>query len=220
MSCRMCELLPGSRTGPGSTTRDTSTTPRAIRIAWVRNGQADPTANRNAPSGGPPSWYAVRNPACSRALPMPRSLLLTSIGSRVRVAAVLNASAVPMANMAINTEMMFTVPLKMVPNNMAITRQRNASPTITRRRRSNRSASAPAHSPNNNCGRRSNRPARATRNALSVCEATSNGPAATAMPSPMLATQDEASSQRKPMPNRSGMTAWTTAAHTFRTRAR
>ena len=72
------------RTPPrGVAIRATRTTPRATQATCTTNGQTMPAAKRNAPSGGPTSWLAVRKPACRRALPMPRSALSTSIGSSV-----------------------------------------------------------------------------------------------------------------------------------------
>ena len=67
----------------------------------------------------------------------------------------------------------------------------SGSQTITIRRRSTRSASAPAYRPNSSQGSRCSTAASATRNGSWVCEATSSGPAARARPSPRLDVQDE-----------------------------
>ena len=51
--------------------REMRITARLTHRICTTNGQNDPIAKRNAPSGGPASWLPTRNPACSRALPMP-----------------------------------------------------------------------------------------------------------------------------------------------------
>ena len=63
------------------------------------------------------------------------------------------------------------------------------------------------HSPNSRGGSHWNSAPNAISKALCVSEATSSGPAAIAMPSPVLLSHDEASSQRKPGPRRRGATA-------------
>ena len=84
------------RTPPrGVAIRATRTTLRPTQATCTTNGHTMPAANRNAPSGGPTSWLAVRKPACSRAFPMPRSALSTSIGSSVPVVVSANTSATP-----------------------------------------------------------------------------------------------------------------------------
>ena len=50
----------------GSTTLETRTTPSATSTASAPNGQADPTTNSAAPSGGPASWLKVIIPVSSR----------------------------------------------------------------------------------------------------------------------------------------------------------
>ena len=72
------------------------------------------------------------------------------------------------------------------------------------RRRSNRSATTPASSPNNSHGSRCSTTASATRNGSRVCDATSSGPAASAMPSPRLLTQNDPSNHRNDGPSRAG----------------
>ena len=82
-------------------------------------------------------------------------------------------------------------------------RSRSTATTITpavepvgeRRRRTARTAAAAATAAS---------AASATRNGSSVCDATSSGPAASAMPSPRLLVHDDASSHRKPGPRRAG----------------
>lgn len=94
MSWRMCVCV--SRTPPGVVAiRPTSTTASATHTTWTTNGQTIPSAKRKAPTGGPSSWLAVRKPAWSRALPVPRSRGSTSIGSRVWDAESANTSATP-----------------------------------------------------------------------------------------------------------------------------
>ena len=104
---------------------------------------------------------------------------------------------------------MDTRAVTMVALSTATTPARSRSATMTTRRRSSRSASAPAHSPNSSQGSRCSTAAIATRTALRVCEATSSGPAARAIPSPMLLTHQDASSHRKPRPSRGGVTTST-----------
>ena len=108
-----------------------------------------------------------------------------------------------------NITAMLTLPVTMVAHRTpsdeaadAVGDDHDASPVA-------RSAIAPAHSPNISQGRRSSSPASATRNALRVCDATSSGPAASAIPSPMFDTQDDPSNKRKPVPSRGGMIALT-----------
>src|SRR6478672_13054462 len=101
---------------------------------------------------------------------------------------------------------MDTRPVTMARQSTPTTPARSRSATMTTTRRSSRSAIAPAHSPNTSQGRRCSSAASATSTALRVCEATSRGPAARAIPSPMLLTHEEPSSQRKLRPIRGGAT--------------
>ena len=78
-----------------STTRETSTAPSAKQAAFVANGSAMPTANRNAPIGGASSWFVSRNAPCIRAFAMPRSSRATRPGSSVLLAESAKVSAVP-----------------------------------------------------------------------------------------------------------------------------
>ena len=87
-------------------------------------------------------------------------------------------------------------PVTIVTTRAASTTARTASAAITIRRRSSRSDSTPAYRPNTSGGAHRSRAASETRNGSSVSEATSSGPAASAMPSPRLVVQDDASSQR------------------------
>ncbi|GAB3915458.1 hypothetical protein GCM10027613_11480 [Microlunatus endophyticus] len=80
---------------PEAAIRATSSTDSSTQTTWTTNGQAAPTANRKAPTGGPTNWLQVRNPACSRWLPVPRSSLGTSIGNRVEVVVSAKTSATP-----------------------------------------------------------------------------------------------------------------------------
>ena len=60
MSCRTwvsTESRTWSRVEP---MRDTRTTPSRTHTSWLANGHTIPAANRNAPTGGPTSWLAVR----------------------------------------------------------------------------------------------------------------------------------------------------------------
>ena len=204
MSWRTC-VSTFSRTAPlGVPIRLTSTAPSATQVAWRTNGTAIPTENRNAPSAGPMSWLTVTKPAMSRALAMPRSGFSTSIGVRVPVVASAKTSAVPRANIVTSTNQMLTCPVTMTTQRKARTTVRIESTTMTIRRLSSRSASAPATSPSSSHGSCEATAAPATASGLCVCEATSSGPAATINPSPRLLAQDDASSQRNPMPRRAG----------------
>ena len=85
------------------------------------NGHTVPTAKRNAPRGGPTSWLVVRNPACSRALPTPRSSRGTSIGSSVPLALSANTSATPNRNVVTSTTVTSTLPVTIVTHSSATT---------------------------------------------------------------------------------------------------
>ena len=71
---------------------------------------------------------------------------------------------------------------------------------MTISRRSSRSVSAPAQRPKTSGGSHCSSAASATRNASSVFEATSSGPAASAMPSPRLLVHDDAIKQPEAAP--------------------
>ena len=118
-------------------------------------------------------------------------------------------SAVPRRNIATSTAAIETVPLTTARASSTSTTARSRSTVTTISRRSSRSESAPAYRPKTSGGSHCSSAASATRNASWVWEATSNGPAAIAMPSPRLDTHDDASSQRKPAPRRGGATAST-----------
>ena len=90
-------------------TRETSTAPSAKQAAFVANGRAMPTANRNAPIGGKSSWFVKRNAPCIRAFAMPRSSRLTRLGINVLLAESANVSAVPRMNRTMSTTAMLTV---------------------------------------------------------------------------------------------------------------
>ena len=190
----------------GVAIRATSSAPSATQSTCTKNGHTVPTAKRNAPTGGPTSWLVVRNPACSRALPTPRSSRGTSIGSSVPLAVSANTSATPNRNVVTSTTVTSTQPVTMLTHRTATTRARNRSATTTSSRRSTRSAIAPAHSPNSSHGSRWSTAAMATSTGLRVCEATSSGPAARPIPSPRFDAHDEASSHRNPAPMRGGAT--------------
>lgn len=84
------------------------------------------------------------------------------------------------------------------------TRTRRQLAVMMMRLRSNRSAMAPAHRPSSNHGSRCSSAARATRVALRVWEATRSGPAARAMPSPMLLDHEADMSHRNGVSRRAG----------------
>ena len=99
---------------------------------------------------------------------------------------------------------MSTSPVAMVATSPASTTTRQLLATTISRRRSTRSATTPAKRPKSIIGRNSRVHAEATSSGSRVSEATSSGPAATMMPSPMLEIQLDATSQRKDRPNRDG----------------
>ncbi len=142
-----------------------------------------------------------------RALATPRSGLSTIIGSNVPVVMSAKVSAVPSTNIVTSTTTTLTASVAIVRASTPSTTARTTSTSTTISRRSWRSATTPAYSPNSNHGRRCNSPASATNNGLLVWDATNNGPAARAIPSPRLLIHDDESSQRNPCPIRCGATA-------------
>ena len=193
------------RAGSRSVRRAAPPAPR--RAPARRTATTVPTAKRNAPTGGPTSWLVVRKPACSRALPTPRSSRGTSIGSSVPLALSANTSATPNRNVVTST----TVDVDPAGDDRDAQRPPRRGPAAGRRRRR-----AAAGRP----GRRSRRPTArtaataaagaappcATSTGLRVCDATSSGPAARPMPSPRFDVHDDASSHRNPAPIRGGAT--------------
>ena len=99
---------------------------------------------------------------------------------------------------------MLTVPAPIVAASTASTTARARFTTTTMRRRSKRSAIAPAGTPKRRFGRYWLSSAIETSSGSRVSEATSSGPAARAMPSPTLVTSEDARSQRKLRPSRAG----------------
>jgi hypothetical protein len=91
-----------------------------------------------------------------------------------------------------------------VVTSSASTTHRTRLTATTIVRRSSRSDSAPANNPNTSGGNHCTVAPSATSTAESVCDAISNGPAASAIPSPRLEIQDEASNHRNPPPSRGG----------------
>ena len=116
--------------------REIRMTPRLTQRICVRNGQNDPTANRNAPIGGPASWLPTRNPACMRALPTPRSTGLTSIGRSVEPAVSANTSATPYRNVVASTIHTVACPVTRNTTRARTTTARDPSAIITSIRRS------------------------------------------------------------------------------------
>jgi hypothetical protein len=155
-----------------------------------------PAANSAAPIGGPASWSKVINPASSRELATARSSRETSIGTRVAEVLSAKTSAVDSRPNATSATVTETVPVSIETTRTVSTTARAPLAAITTRRRSSRSDRAPAYSPNTSGGAQRSSAASETRNASSVSDATSNGPAAIARPSPRLVVQDDASSQR------------------------
>ena len=173
------------------------------------NGSAVAVVKSSAPTAGPTSWLAVTAPAMMREFAMPRSRLSTSIGTSVPPVASANTSAVPSARSAASTTAMLTCPVTITVQSRASTTTRTPLAAMMIRRRSSRSASAPAKSPTTSQGSWSAMAAEATRSGSRVWEATSSGPAASRRPSPRLVTHDDPMSQRKPVPSRVGRTVST-----------
>src|SRR4051794_21169026 len=97
-----------------------------------------------------------------------------------------------------------TLSMTIVVARTASTPPRAKSTATTMRRRSSRSAMAPAYRLKSSHGRYWSRVARATSRGSRVCEATRRGPADTAIPSPRFDVPDEASNHRNETPNRLG----------------
>src|SRR5919112_3854918 len=112
----------GARVLP--TIRETRTAPRPKAIAFTPNGNAMPTANRNAPNGGVRSWFTRRSAAFWRALAMPRSSAATRLGMSVLLAASAKVSAVPSTNSVTRTMAMLTTPLTIITVSSTRTRAR------------------------------------------------------------------------------------------------
>jgi len=199
-----------SRSRGGSDTRDTSSSPAAMRMVLVANGQDRPAAKSTAPIAGPVSLFSVMRPARTRALAIARSSRRTSIGVSVPVVLSTNTSAVASSASVSSTTGTDTRPVTNTPTSTPRAPTRTAFATSTMRRRSSRSESTPAQSPNTSGGAQRSRAASATRSGLAVSDATSSGPAATAIPSLRFVAHDDASNQRNPLPNRAGTTASTT----------
>ncbi len=115
---------------------------------------------------------------------------------------------------------MLTEPVTMVTASSASTADRTRFTPATIRRRSWRSATAPAGTPNSSWGRIWARAAIETSSGSRVSEATSSGPAASATPSPALVTTDDARSQRKLRPSLAGATVSAASANGLATRRR
>src|SRR3712207_6678860 len=214
-SCRTCER-PAVRPCTGSRMRETSSALSATRTASVTNGQAVPATKRVAPTAGPTISFMTSVPVISRALPTPRSARPTTIGSRVPEVVSAKTSATPRTKSAARTAPRPTSPVSRAVARTTRTPLRARSTPMTSRRRSTRSARTPACRPKSSHGSRYTRAPRATRNGSWVWPATSSGPAARAMPSPRLPTQDDPTSQQNGFPIRAASTA-STSPRTART---
>lgn len=220
MSWPMCCSGREEDSSRGSRTLAKSTAASSRAVACTPNGTAEPRANRLAPTAGPMNWFATRKPDICRALPMPRSALGTIIGSTARQPVSANSSATPTANSVTSSSAIDTVPVAMVTTRTASTATRTRFAVSTSRRRSTRSASAPAYRPSRRVGRFCTIAAAAIRAGSRVSEATSSGPAARAIPSPSWPTHDEARFQRNGTPIRAGATHSPRRDRTGVTRAR
>src|SRR4051812_41079765 len=209
MSCHTALPVSVSRPGAGRTMRETSSTPKPTSTACAANGQADPTVNRAAPMGGPTSWLTVMKPTWMRELARARSSRSTSMGSSVLVVLSAKTSAVARRNRVPSTSPIDTVPVAIAMLRRTRSAARATSTVMTISLRLMRSESAPAQTPNSRGGSHCRVAAEAMSRALWVSDATSSGPAASEMPSPVLLSHDDASSHRKLAPSRFGATAST-----------
>ena len=171
-----------------------------------------PATNRNAPIGGPISWFMSRYPPWSRAFASPIDARGTSRGSRLVEARSANVSAVPSRSSPSRTIGTLIDPVAMVVASTASTPARTRLTRMMIRRRSARSTTTPANVPNTSEGRNSQKNASETTNGSRVWLATRRGPAASTIPSPMLVNVEADHSQRKPAPRRAGRTLPTTAS--------
>src|SRR4051794_4165389 len=171
------------------------------------NGRAIPIANRNAPIGGATSWLVRSTDPVIRAFAIPRSSLGTRRGRMLALPMSANVSAVPSANRAASTTTMLTTPVATLVASSARMTPRIRLTTAMSRTRSTRSATTPAANPNSSTGRFWASTAIDTRSGSRVWLATSSGPAASAMPSPVFVTTDVRSSTRKERPSRGGAIA-------------
>ena len=136
---------------------------------------------------------------------MPRSSRATSPGRSVLLAESANVSAVPSTNRTTRTTAMLIAAADDrgdeddQHDGTAEVDDDDHPPPVESGRRSRRRGRRTAAT-----GRYSLSTAIETRNGSRVCEATSSGPAASAMPSPMLLTNVADSSQRKLRPSRVG----------------
>ena len=103
MSCRRWVVCVSARCGGSDDRGRPAPPPRRRAVPRPRTASACPTANRNAPSGGPTSWLTVTNPAMIRLFASARSSRCTSIGTSVLDALSANVSAVPSRNIATST---------------------------------------------------------------------------------------------------------------------
>src|SRR4029079_660309 len=163
-----------------------------------------PMANSRAPIGGASSWFVSNTPPDSRALATPRSSRLTRRGRTLWPPMWANVSAVPSTNSATSTMAMLTALLTIVTARTTRMAARTRLTAAMRRTRSTLSATTPACTPNSSTGRFWASAAIDTRNGSRVWLATSSGPAASAIPSPMLVMTDATSSRRNPRPSREG----------------
>ncbi len=190
----------------GTTIRVTRNAPASSSTPCAANGQAVPTANSSAPSGGPTRFCRVMKPPSTRALPRARSSRRTIAGSSVASALSPNTSATPSANSAASTSATSTERVTIAATSTPSTPNRTTAAATTTRRRSMRSVTTPATSPSANGGSHCSVAASATRNGDPASLATRSGPAASASPSPRFVVHAAASSQRKDEPRRAGAT--------------
>ena len=188
------------------TTRETSTAPSAKQAAFVANGSAMPDREQERPDRRADELVRQQERALQPGVGEPEVLAVDEAREQACCSPSRRTSPRCRGRTAsTRTTAMLTVPVTIVATRTTRTTARHE---VRRRRPSaaDRSGRRPRRRARRTgaSGRYSLSSASETRNGSRVCEATSSGPAAIAMPSPMLLTNDAESSQRKLRPSRAG----------------
>ena len=194
MSRRTCWARGPRRAPRGSATFANERRRERRARACTPNGHAMPTANRNAPTAGPTSWLAVRNPAMQ-----PRVAdAEVRAGRRASAARRRRRVGEDLGHPEQRTSRPAAIPIETVPVTIVPTRAATHDHPQEVGGEDEPLRSTPVgdgpgaqaeEQPRQPSGRIA---AAATSRGLRVCDATSSGPAARAMPSPRLRTQDDA----------------------------